>query len=209
MQKHIPLIVGSLGVSTMTVAALLLVFVPDVEKTPLDGIHFSAPTMDASALEDDEILGAEFTSYQSDTFGYSVRYPSTWNLDDNRSTTTSDVLYAPKKEVIARINSAPLEPLTDMMQLEEKAAAIEDTLKNDPSFTIESIDHLAWNNNPVIRIEGVRKTESTSWKVTSISIFRLQRSDIFTMLFTREVKKNAEYKDAIEEIVKSLNPVIQ
>ena len=209
MQKHIPLIVGSLGVSTMTIAALFLVFVPEVEKTPLDDIHFSAPSLGAAALKNDEILGAEFVRYQSDTYAYSVRYPSTWNLDDVRSTTTSDVLYGPKKEVIVRINTTPLGEIVDLGALEVKASAIEETIKNDPSFTVESIKRISWNSYPAIRAEGIRKTESTSWKVISLSIFRVDKQDIFTMLFTLDSSKEMTYKDAIEAIVNSVDAEVK
>ncbi len=204
MKKFFYLAVGSLGASAITVA-LVLLLVPFQTPTVLDGLHFSAPSMHAAAVEEDEILGAPFVRYKSETFAYSLRYPGTWDLDDKRSTTTSDVLYGPNKDVIVRINTAPLEEITDIATLEAKANAMHDLLMADKDFSLSGFKRITLQKYPAVRAEGTRQTETSTWRITAITIFRLDKRDTLSLLFTTSEQKFPEYEEAIEEIVNSLD----
>ena len=197
------LFLGAVAASIATLVAVVLIHDPSpAPADPFHGLHLSAPI--PVAIED-EHLAAPVVSYQSDTFGYTVKFPGNWMLDDSRSEFEGDILSDPSERVVITISETADATLMTPEGMDRMAHSIQDALEIDPAFMLVEFERLAWKERPTIFSDGVRLIGGKRFHTRAYTIFRKNHNNILTVSVTTQENAETLYEKPIEDILDSLD----
>lgn len=200
------LLLGSIAASTATLVAVVVLHDPyPAPSDPFEGLHLSAPAISDADLEDDEILNSPVVSYQSDTFGYLLKYPGNWELDDSRTEFDGDILSDPSQRVIITISETKDASLMTEEGQTAMRQSIEQSLRLDPAFKLEAFEHLTWKKMPTIFTDGVRRIGGKQYHTREYNIFRKKHNGVLNISITTQQDAEALYEQALKDILQSLN----
>lgn len=200
------LLLGAVAASIATVVAVVIAHDPlPAPADPFEGLHLSAPIYTDEELEDNEVLNSPFVSYQSDTFGYKLKYPGNWDLDDSREEFAGDILSDPSERVIVTISETKDESLMTPEGMEGMANSIEESLRIDPAFKLESFQRLVWKHRPTIFTDGVRRLGGKRFHTREYNIFRTNHGGVLNVSITTQEDAESLYEDALQEVLQSLD----
>jgi len=199
-----PLLLGTIAASIATIVAIVILHDPaPTPADPFEGLHLSA--QDEIDLLDDEILDSPSVSYQSDTFGYKLSYPGTWELDDSRTDFGGDVLSDPSARVVITINETKDESLMTPEGMQNMATSVEESLRLDPSFTLTKFERLVWKHDPTIFTDGVRNIGGKRFHTREYNIFRAKHGGVLNVSITTQEDAETLYEEILQNILQSLD----
>ena len=191
------LLLGTVAASIATVVAVVLIANPEpTPADPFEGLHLSAQ---------DEILNSPVVSYQSDTFGYKLKFPGNWTLDDTRTEFDGDILSDPSERVVITISETKDPALLTPEGMDGMAKSIEESLRVDPAFKLTSFERLVWKNRPTIFTDGVRKIGGKRFHTREYNIFRPKHNGILNISVTTQENSETLYDSALQDILHSLD----
>ena len=194
------LFLGSIAAAVATIVAVVLIHDPvPAPADPFVGLHMSAPE------ELDEILDAPFVSYQSDTFGYYLKYPGNWSLDDTRTEFDGDILADPSERVVLTISETKDPSLVTDEGIESMSSSIKESLRLDPAFKLEQFERLTWKNHHTIFTDGVRKIGGTRFHTREYNIVRKKHQGVLNISITTQENAESLYEKALQDILQSLD----
>ena len=194
-------LLGTAAASIATIAVTVMILNPSpAPADPFEGLHFSAPI----PIED-EILGAPIISYQSDTYGYKIKFPGNWELDDSRSEFDGDILSDPSERVVITISETKDPQLMTPEGQESLAKSITDSLRVDPSFKLNTFEHLFWKNRPTLFTDGTRKIGGKRFHTREYNIFRKKHGGVLNVRVTTQEDAETLYDSALQDILRSLD----
>lgn len=181
--SKIHLLLGAFAVSIVTVLVVLQYqdrLPMQIADHNLNSLHFSAPDVDM-VNSDDENLGSLITSYESTTYGYTVRFPSTWNLDDTGTLYAGHLLTDPTEQVYITIDN---------------------TAASSVPFDQHSYTKTTWQGCPAEVTSGEQFIGGAYW---AVSEHRITRPVGMLTIRVSVPKESAHlYARKIEEIVGSM-----
>ena len=184
-------VLGSCVVAFVSVAALVIIAdAPPAPRDIFEDMHMSAG---------DEVLGAPFVTYRSDTLGYEVRMPGNWFLDDTRQEFNGDMISDPREHVIVTISE-----MQDV-DLEHLAMSIEQSLRVDPAFTVHSFQKLIWKHRLTLFTDGIRTIGGKRYRTREYNIERANHGGVLNVSVTTQKHTEALYEHALEDMLNSLN----
>jgi hypothetical protein len=199
MKLHIHL--GAVAASIATIVTVVIVHDPAPAPTdPFEGLRFSAPVLIV-----DEILGAPITSYQSDTHGYRLKYPSNWTLDDSRSEFEGDILSDPSERAVITISETKDLELINEEGLQRMMMSIKESMRLDPAFKMKSFERLIWKNRPTLFTDGVRKIGGKRFHTREYNIFRKNHDGVLNVSITTQEDAEVLYEEVLKDILHSLD----
>ena len=170
---------------------------------PFSGLHLSAPDVTAEDLDD--ALLSPFVSYQSDTFGYKLRFPSTWSLDDSKTDFHGDIFTDPREQVVVTISETDGVYTVTPEGITRVAKSIEESLQYDPAFKLTTFERLYWKEQPTIFTEGTRTIGGKRYHTREYNIVRPAHSGILNISITTQEDSETLHEKAVQEILKSLD----
>lgn len=210
------LLLGAIAASIATIVAVVIVHDPlpatyrsratwPAPADPFNGLHLSAPISIDEDLNNDEKLNSPFVSYQSDTFGYKIRYPGNWYLDDTRSEFAGDILSDPSERVVVTISETVDPTLVTPEGMEAMAQSIEESLQLDPAFSLQKFQRLIWKHRPTIYTDGIRMISGERFHTRVYNIFRKNHNGVLNVSITTQEDAEVLYEQALQEVLNSLD----
>lgn len=198
------LLLGCLAASIGTVVAVVIVHDPlPAPADPFEGLHLAAPIEDD--VIEDEILNAPFVSYKSETHTYSLRFPGNWSLDDTRAEFEGDILADPLERAVITISETKDTELVTDDGIARMAESIEESLRLDPSFKLQTLDQFLWKGKHTIFTDGVRKIGGKRFHTREYNIFRPQHGGVLNLSITTQEDSEPLYEKALQDILHSLS----
>lgn len=102
MKKLHTVLMTAAASSTTIIAVVVGVQMSTPQQDNIPQLHFSAPDFPIRA--DDELLNPAQVSYQSDSLGYTLVFPSNWDIDTSRTTLNGDIVSDPQEKNIITIS---------------------------------------------------------------------------------------------------------
>ncbi|MBT4119977.1 MAG: hypothetical protein HOG89_00435 [Candidatus Peribacter sp.] len=196
-----PIHLGAVAASIATLTAVVLIHNPaPAPADPFEGLHLSAP-----AVIEDEILNAPVVSYQSDTFGYKLKFPGNWELDDTREEFDGDILNDPSERMIITISETQNEDLMTKEGMDRMSQSIEESLTVDPAFKLLRFDRLIWKKRPTLFTDGVRNIGGKRYHTREYNIFRESHGGVLNVSITTQEDAEVLYDEALQNILRSLD----
>jgi hypothetical protein len=195
------ILLGTVAASIATIVAIVIIHNPSpAPADPFNGLHLSAP-----AIIEDEILGAPVVSYQSDTFGYSLKHPGNWLLDDSRLYFDGDILSNPSERVVITISETIDPELMTEEGMDGMAKSISESLRIDSAFSLNVFERLVWKNRPTIFTDGVRQLGGKRFHTREYNIFRKNHDGVLNISVTTQEDSESLYDSALQDILHSLD----
>ncbi|MCA9371216.1 MAG: hypothetical protein KC680_04615 [Candidatus Peregrinibacteria bacterium] len=191
------LLLGTVAASVATMVAVVIV------TDPTPGLHMSAPVTE-DPYTNDEDLGAPVESYESESMEYKITYPGTWNFDDSKTTLNGHILTDPSEHVVIIITETENEKLLTVEGTKAIADSLQESLKYDSAFTLQSFQEFSWRGHHTLFTEGERLIGNDMYHVSEYNIVRSDHTSMLNVSIT--TKKNLEelYEKPIQQILDSL-----
>ena len=201
--KHYYVVLGTVAASMATLVLTITMVDPSpAPSDPFSGMRMSAPEL--YEVIDDEVLNAPVVSYKSETFGYKLKYPGTWELDDSHEEFNGDIVSDPDERVIITISRTDDERLLEPSGLEYVAKSIEESLRFDSGFDLTTFDHLVWKNYPTIYTDGIRRIGGKRFRTREYNILRASHGGFLNISITSQEDSEVLYGKALQTILGSL-----
>lgn len=172
---------------------------------PEDTMRGSAPELSDSELSDDDMLGARFGTYQSDTLRYAVRHPASWVLDDSHTNGDIDMLSDSRALAIVTISKTDDPNLCDPWMMDTLVQTMEKAATYDPTLTQTSYAKVPWKRHWAVIGSGRKERSDGSWLMRSFIVARPEYGG--TLNITTQVRSDVEtlFADDVQAILDSLS----
>ncbi|MDP7069375.1 MAG: hypothetical protein QF815_02505 [Candidatus Peribacteraceae bacterium] len=204
--SKIPFLVGAFGMSIITVVFVALGL--DAKPAPADpfnGLHLSAPIPVSDEIAEDDIRLAPFVSYQSDSYGYKIKFPGNWELDDSRIEFDGDILTNPTERVVITISEIKSKELMTEEGVRNLSDSIEESLRFDPAFALNDVQKLIWKHKQTIFSDGIRHVGTDKLRTREYNIFRPNHGGVLNVSITTPEGSHTLYERALQDILHSLD----
>lgn len=199
------LLLATVAASIATVVGVVLMHNPaPAPSDPFEGLHMSAPDIDAEDVDESDPLLSPIVSYESETYDYKLKFPATWSLDDTKEEFDGDLLSDPSERVVITISETEDILCVTPYDLERIAYSIRESLRHDSAFELTSFQKLFWKDQPAIFTEGARHIGGKRYHTREYNIVRPGGSGILNMSITTQEDAETLYEQALQDILHSL-----
>lgn len=196
-----------LGTLTASIVTMLVVAIlnPGVMDVPIPHLHRSAPEqLSLSDILDDEILDSPFVRYTSKTHGYSLQYPSTWDLDDSHTEFNGDILSDAAERVVITISETKDENVHTREGIAAIFKSIEEALRFDSGFALNEFERLVWKHRYTAFTDGISRVGNHTWRIREYHVARPKHDGILNISITMQAESEHLYEQQIERILQTL-----